>query len=284
MCKNKDCIKQMLWLLALTIPWGLGGFVVHTAFSLSLGTIVYWAAGLLVPLIFYLVQKKGWGSELGGLRGAVHGPVWISLVIVEMVVFWNYLPSIDRIWKTSLVPAAAASFLVLSFFVILAFFLDRWLSLIYVRLKEKNTLAARWLGSAFFSGLIPGTAMISFLGLYYAGGMRLDPFTASFFLMEIFGFVFYGKILLAMMTFGIFLFLSLEGPRGERAVTSVFSAIFWLFLLFIPVVVSSRITGSGLWRAYLDPSYLSVFPYLSDLWLTGLALMGARRLTAWIFR
>lgn len=284
MCKNKDCIKQMLWLLALTIPWGLGGFVVHTAFSLSLGTIVYWAAGLLVPLIFYLVQKKGWGSELGGLRGAVHGPVWISLVIVEMVVFWNYLPSIDRIWKTSPVPAAAAAFLVLSFFVILAFFLDRGLSLIYVRLKEKNTLAAWWLGSAFFSGLIPGTAMISFLGLYYAGGMRLDPFTASFFLMEIFGFVFYGKILLAMMTFGIFLFLSLEGPRGERAVTSVFSAIFWLFLLFIPVVVSSRITGSGLWRAYLDPSYLSVFPYLSDLWLTGLALMGARRLTAWIFR
>lgn len=284
MCKNKDCIKQLLWLLALTIPWGLGGFVVHTAFSLSLGTIVYWAAGLLVPLIFYLVQKKGWGSELGGLRGAVHGPVWISLVIVEMVVFWNYLPSIDRIWKTSPVSAAAASFLVLSFFVILAFFLDRWISLIYVRLKEKNTLAARWLGSAFFSGLIPGTAMISFLGLYYAGGMRLDPFTASFFLMEIFGFVFYGKILLAMITFGVFLFLSLEGPRGERAVTSVFSAIFWLFLLFIPVVVSSRITGSGLWRAYLDPSYLSVFPYLSDLWLTGLALMGARRLTAWIFR
>lgn len=284
MCKNKDCIKQLLWLLALTIPWGLGGFVVHTAFSLSLGTIVYWAAGLLVPLIFYLVQKKGWGSELGGLRGAVHGPVWISLVIVEMVVFWNYLPSIDRIWKTSPVPAAVASFLVLSFFVILAFFLDRGLSLIYVRLKEKNTLAARWLGSAFFSGLIPGTAMISFLGLYYAGGMRLDPFTASFFLMEIFGFVFYGKILLAMMTFGVFLFLSLEGPRGERAVTSIFSAIFWLFLLFIPVVVSSRITGSGLWRAYLDPSYLSVFPYLSDLWLTGLALMGARRLTAWIFR
>lgn len=284
MCKNKDCIKPMLWLLALTIPWGLGGFVVHTAFSLSLGTIVYWAAGLLVPLIFYLVQKKGWGSELGGYRSAVHGPVWISLVIVELVVFWNYLPSIDRIWKISPVPAAAASFLVLSFFVILAFFLDRWISLIYVRLKEKNTLAARWLGSAFFSGLIPGTAMISFLGLYYAGGMRLDPFTASFFLMEIFGFVFYGKILLAMMTFGVFLFLSLEGPRGERAVTSVFSAIFWLFLLFIPVVVSSRITGSGLWRAYLDPSYLSVFPYLSDLWLTGLALMGARRLTAWIFR
>lgn len=52
MLKNKDCIKQLLWMLALTIPWGLGGFVVHTALSLSVGIIAYWAAGLFVPLIF----------------------------------------------------------------------------------------------------------------------------------------------------------------------------------------------------------------------------------------
>ena len=284
MLKNKDCIKQLLWMLALTIPWGLGGFVVHTALSLSAGIIAYWAAGLFVPLIFYLVQRKGWGSELGAVRVAVHVPLWLSLVVVEMVVFWNYLPSIDRMWKSSPAPAGLAAFLALSVYVLLAFFLDRKLAILYGRLKDKNALAAEWLGCAFFSGLIPGTAMISFLGLYYAGGMRLDPFTASFFLMEIFGIVFYGKIFLAMMTFGLFLFLSLEGTKGERAVTSVFSAIFWLFLLFIPVVVSSRITGSGLWRAYLDPSYLSVFPYLSDLWLTGFALMGAKRLTRWIFK
>lgn len=284
MLKNKDCIKQLLWMLALTIPWGLGGFVVHTALSLSAGIIAYWAAGLFVPLIFYLVQRKGWGSELGAVRAAVHVPLWLSFVVVEMVVFWNYLPSIDRMWKSSPAPAGLAAFLALSVFVLLAFFLDRKLAILYGRLKGKNALAAEWLGCAFFSGLIPGTAMISFLGLYYAGGMRLDPFTASFFLMEIFGIVFYGKIFLAMMTFGLFLFLSLEGTKSERAVTSVFSAIFWLFLLFIPVVVSSRITGSGLWRAYLDPSYLSVFPYLSDLWLTGFALMGAKRLTRWIFK
>lgn len=284
MLKNKDCIKQLLWMLALTIPWGLGGFVVHTALSLSTGIIAYWAAGLFVPLIFYLVQRKGWGSELGAVRAAVHVPLWLSFVVVEMVVFWNYLPSIDRMWKSSPAPAGLAAFLALSVFVLLAFFLDRKLAILYGRLKGENALAAEWLGCAFFSGLIPGTAMISFLGLYYAGGMRLDPFTASFFLMEIFGIVFYGKIFLAMMTFGLFLFLSLEGTKGERAVTSVFSAIFWLFLLFIPVVVSSRITGSGLWRAYLDPSYLSVFPYLSDLWLTGFALMGAKRLTRWIFK
>lgn len=47
--------------------------MVHTAFSLSLGTIVYWAAGLLVPLIFYLVQKKGWGSELGAFGAPFTG-------------------------------------------------------------------------------------------------------------------------------------------------------------------------------------------------------------------
>lgn len=71
--------------------------------------------------------------------------------------------------------------------------MDRKLASCYERLKEKNGLAARWLGCAYFSGLIPGTAMISFLALYYAGGMRLDPFTASFFLMEIFGVVFTAK-------------------------------------------------------------------------------------------
>lgn len=284
MLRNKDCMRQLLWLLALTVPWGLGGFVVHTAFSLSAGLTAYWVAGLLVPFIFFLVQKKGWGSELGAARGAVHLPLWISFVIVEMVVFWNYLPVIDGLWKSTPLPIGIGAFVILSAFVSAAFFLDRKLASCYERLKEKNGLAARWLGCAYFSGLIPGTAMISFLALYYAGGMRLDPFTASFFLMEIFGVVFYSKILLAMMTFGIFLFLSLEGKKGERAVTAVFSAVFWMFLLFIPVVISSRITGSGLWRAYLDPSYLSVFPYLSDLWLTGFALMGAMRLTRWIFK
>ncbi|MGN0954132.1 hypothetical protein [Dialister sp.] len=284
MLKNKDLIKQLLWLLALTIPWGLGGFVVHTAFSLSVGLTAYWAAGLLVPFIFYLLQKKGWGSELGPWRAAVHLPVWVSLVIVEMVVFWNYLPRIDREWKTVPALTGIGAFLILSFFVLLSFFLDRKLALLYDSLKRKDSMISLWLGCSFFSGLIPGTAMAAFLGLYYAGGMRLDPFTASFFLMEIFGIVFYGKIFLAMMTFGIFLFLALNGPKAHRAVTSVFSAIFWLFLLFIPVVISSRITGSGLWRAYLDPSYLSVFPYLSDLWLTGLALMGAMKLTGWIFK
>ena len=106
MLKNKDCIKQLLWMLALTIPWGLGGFVVHTALSLSAGIIAYWAAGLFVPLIFYLVQRKGWGSELGAVRAAVHVPLWLSFVVVEMVVFWNYLPSIDRMWKSLLLRRA----------------------------------------------------------------------------------------------------------------------------------------------------------------------------------
>lgn len=284
MLKNKDFIKQILWLLALTVPWGLGGFVVHTAFSLSVGIIAYWVMGLLVPFIFYLVQTKGWGSEFGAARAAAHLPLWLSLVLVEMVVFWNYLPAIDRAWKTTPVPVGIGAFIALSFFIILDFVLVRKVTGLYYSLKEKGGIWSLWLGSSYFSGLIPGTAMAAFLWLYYVGGMRLDPFTASFFLMEIFGFVFYGKIFIAMMTFGIFLFLAQKGEKSHRIVTSVFTAIFWLLLLFIPMVISARITGNGNWRAYLDPSYLSVFPYLSDLWLTGLALMGAENLTAWIFK
>lgn len=68
MFRNKDCMRQLLWLLALTVPWGLGGFVVHTAFSLSAGLTAYWVAGLLVPFIFFLVQKKD-GAVSWGQRG-----------------------------------------------------------------------------------------------------------------------------------------------------------------------------------------------------------------------
>ena len=284
MLKNKPYLKPLLWMIAFTLPWGLGGFIVHTAFSLSAGMILYWVAGLLAPFIFYLVQKEGWGSEGGAARAAAHLAVWPSLVLVEMVAFWKYLPAIDRAWKTMPVPTGLAALVVLSLFIIFSAVLDKKLVELYEGLKEKGGLWSLWLGCSFFTGLIPGTAMISFLWLYYTGGMRLDPFTASFFLLEIFSVVFYGKIFIGMMTFGIFLFLALKGAKAHRIVQSVFTAIFWLFFLFIPMVISLRLTGGGSWRAYMDPSYLSVFPYLSDLWLTGLALMGAEKLTGWIFK
>ena len=63
MIKNKKFIHQLLWLLAGILPWGFGGFLVHTAQSMAVGTLAYWGMGLLVPFLFFLFQRKGYGSE-----------------------------------------------------------------------------------------------------------------------------------------------------------------------------------------------------------------------------
>jgi len=281
---NRSALYQALWLLALTIPWPLAGTFVHTPASLMIGISAYWGMGLLVPFLFYLFQQRGWGSEPGAIRAAVHLPLWISVVLAQIAVFYNYLPRIQGSLRENFLPVTIGAFFILSFCILGAAFLDRMLAILYGRLKEKGGLWAKWLGSACLTGLIPGTAIISFLGLFYTGGMRLDPFMASVFLMEIFNIIFYAKIFLAMMTFGLFVFFAGEGKKSGRITNSVFSAIFWMFLLFIPIVISDRITSTGAWRSYFDPSYISMFPYLSDLWLTGLALMGGERITKWIFR
>lgn len=53
---------------------------------------------------------------------------------------------------------------------------------------------------------------------------------------------------------------------------TIFTAVFWLMLAFIPFIISTHLPSTGSWRAYGDPSYLSIFPYLSDLWLTGFSI------------
>lgn len=161
--------------------------------------------------------------------------------------------------------------------------LDYLLPALYEKLSEKGACRKVWLGAAYFSGLIPGFAILSFLGLYYANGMRLDPFTASFFLLEVFSFVFYGKIILGMMTFGIYLFLALSGTKGRRITVCAFSGIFWLMLLYIPMVISLHLPQAS-WQVYMDPSYLPMIPFVSDLWLTGIAIWGGKKVTEWIFR
>ena len=216
MIKNKKFIHQLLWLLAGILPWGFGGFLVHTAQSMAVGTLAYWGMGLLVPFLFFLFQRKGYGSEWGALRAAVHLPLWISFIILQMVIFWSYLPMADKAFKESPIPISIAFFVVLTLFTVAAIVLDYVLPSLYEKLSEKGACRKVWLGAAYFSGLIPGFAILSFLGLYYANGMRLDPFTASFFLLEVFSFVFYGKIILGMMTFGIYLFLALSGTKGRR--------------------------------------------------------------------
>ena len=283
MIKNKNFIHQLLWLLAGILPWGIGGFLVHTAQSMAVGTLAYWGMGLLVPFLFFLFQQKGYGSEWGGLRAAVHLPLWISFVLVQMVIFWSYLPMADKAFKESPIPISIGFVVVITLFAVTAIVLDYVLPAFYEKVAAKGEYRKSLLGAVYFSGLIPGFAILSFLGLYYANGMRLDPLTASFFLLEVFSFVFYGKIILGMMTCGIYLFLALSGTKGRRITVCAFSGIFWLMLLYIPMVISLRLPQAG-WQVYMDPSYLPMIPFLSDLWLMGIALFGGEKVTAWIFK
>lgn len=283
MIKDKKFIHQLLWLLAGILPWGFGGFLVHTAQSMAVGTLAYWGMGLLVPFLFFLFQKKGYGSEWGALRAAVHLPLWISFIILQMVIFWSYLPMADKAFKESPILISIAFFAVLTLFAGAAIVLDYVLSALYEKVATKGEYRKSLLGAVYFSGLIPGFAILSFLGLYYANGMRLDPFTAIFFLMEVFGFVFCGKILLGMMTCGIYLFRALSGTKGRRITACAFSGIFWLMLLYIPMVISLHLRQAS-WQVYMDPAYLPMIPFLSDLWLMGIAIWGGKKVTEWIFR
>lgn len=282
--KNKECLKQWLWMLALVLPWGIGGFVMHTAASLSAGMLLYWGTGLVIPILFFLFQRKGWGSELGAYRAATHCIWWLSFLFVEMTLFWNYLPVIDGAFKANKIPVSIAVALAMALFVTVVLVLDYVTVRVYQHIKAKGGLWASWAGLVFVSGLIPGLALTSFLALYAAGGMRLDPFTASFFLMEIFSFFFYGKIVLAMVAFGVYLFFALEGSKGQRITQVIFSAIFWIMVAYIPFVISLHMPGTANWRAYLDPSYLSIFPILSDMWMMGLSLFAGQAVTKWIFK
>lgn len=283
MIKNKKFIHQLLWVLAGILPWGFGGFLVHTAEAMAVGTLAYWGMGLLVPFLFFLFQRKGYGSEWGALRAAVHLPLWISFIILQMVIFWSYLPMADKAFKESPIPISIAFFIVLTLFAGAAIMLDYVLPSFYEKISEKGACRKVWLGAAYFSGLIPGFAILSFLGFYYANGMRLDPFTALFFLMEVFGFVFCGKIILGMMTCGIYLFRALSGTKGRRITVCAFSGIFWLMLLYIPMVVSLHLRQAS-WQVYMVPACLPMIPFLSDLWLMGIAIWGGKKVTEWIFR
>ena len=53
--------------------------------------------------------------------------------------------------------------------------------------------------------------------------------------------------------------------------------------MFIPFVISIRMPWEGNWRAYLDPAYFSMFPFISDMWVLAIALWSGQKITQWIF-
>lgn len=284
MIRHKEWIKPFLWYGALTLPWALGGYTVHSAASISTGLLLYWVMGLLAPLFYYFLQKKGFGAELGTGRAAVHIPLWMSMVVVQMVLFWAKMPEMDWLWGKYPIGAVAVLFVALWVSLGIVSFFDWKMVEWYEKLKKKGKFLSLWLSSSFLIGWIPGVTILSFLWLYYSDNMRLDGFISIMFLFQVLAYVFFGKIVIAMAVFGIFVYFALEGEKKKRIVNVIFAGVFWLMLLYIPVVISIRLTEMAPWRFYLDPAYFSAFPFLSDLWLTGLSLLGARKLTDWIFK
>ena len=64
----------------------------------------------------------------------------------------------------------------------------------------------------------------------------------------------------------------------------VFTALFYLMLIYIPIIISLRLPMAGEWRAYADPAYISLFPVLSDLWSVGLSMIIGGYVAKWIFK
>ena len=91
------------------------------------------------------------------------------------------------------------------------------------------------------------------------------------------------KLYLCQLTLGIRDIEALRGTKYLRITVCAFSGIFWLMLLYIPMVISLHLPQAS-WQVYMDPSYLPMIPFVSDLWLTGIAIWGGKKVTEWIFR
>lgn len=96
--------------------------------------------------------------------------------------------------------------------------------------------------------------------------------------------IFFLKIFLAMASFAVYLYFALSGTKGRRATQVVFTALFYLMLIYIPIIISLRLPMAGEWRAYADPAYISLFPVLSDLWSVGLSMIIGGYVAKWIFK
>ena len=96
---------------------------------------------------------------------------------------------------------------------------------------------------------------------------------------------FFLKIFLAMASFAVLsVFLLCQGQKEDGQHQVVFTALFYLMLIYIPIIISLRLPMAGKWRAYADPAYISLFPVLSDLWSVGLSIIIGGYVVKWIFK
>lgn len=280
MGKLHDFLRQALWMAVFAIPIPAGAFAVHSAASLLAGFASFAVLAALVPVFYFAIQKAGFGAAYGARRGAVHLPVSVSVSALFLLFSWFLLTEEEALWKSlGMVPVTALAVAVMAAVVILMLALDYAFLRFYDGICGEKKRA--WLALSFFLGLIPGVVLLSLLVLSLTGIDR----GAVFFLFITTGltWVLFLKIILAMTGISLYLYFAAKGTRTRRMLQVFFTAVLWLILLYIPIVISLRIPAAGAWRTYFDPAYLSIVPFLSDLWLTGLSYLGGRKITDWIY-
>jgi hypothetical protein len=283
MTNRKEWLIQILWLSVPVIPWMTAGWLVHSYSAIAAGVGLYWLAGLLAPLIYFLVQRKGPGAEYGGTRALVHFFLWPAFAVLEAGIWMNVLLPMDHLWKVSPAGTAAGIFFLTWALLLLAVACDYGAVILYDRLRARKLLV-QWLGCAFLIGIVPGALVAAIYAGAHLNGLMLDPFSLMMLVGEIVSVAFYLKIVLAMIVFGTFLFLTAGGTKAKRAVQVIFTAVFWLFLYFAPSILASRAAMAQGGNAGAYASLLTMLPLLSDLWMAGLSVWGGCQVTKWIFR
>lgn len=275
--------KRFLWLLALSIPPGIAGFILNTLYSFLWGIIGFVLCGLAGPFIYYLIKREDLGGSEGPYHGAAHLAAWSALSVFLLMAVWYFLDVFQEIWEKGMV-FAALSIPVMATAVFISMLLDDIVARAYVSLRRKNKNIAHWLACCYFIGLLPAAVIVAVLFIYFRQGTQLDPYTALFFVSAVLEKSFLLKIFLAMVSFAIYLYFALDGTKGKRVTQVIFTALIYLMLIYIPIIVSLRLPIEGEWRAYADPAYISLFPVLSDLWSVGLAMSIGGHVAKWIFK
>lgn len=280
MNNRMQLLKLIMLFLGGIMPIPVVGYILHTPKTLIIAFFSFLFIGLLMPFFWYLVQKEEYDGLSKKLKAIVHIVLWLGFMPVISAYIWYYLPWISLGGTFLTIGIVLGMALHIIFITWLVHLISRWYQ--WIR-DTQSPFIKLWSSCCFLIGFIPGMAIISLFSLYIMGGTHLDPLTGAYILMVNMWYVLYIKIFIAMITIAVYVFFALTGTKGYRAIRVIFTALFWLTFMFIPMVVSIRIPWEGGWRTYFDPSYLAMFPFLSDLWVNVLSLWGSKKVTNWIF-
>ena len=273
---TKEEVRRLLWMAALIVPIPAGAYAVHTADSITVAGASFFLLALIVPCL--------WLSLSGGensVRAAAHAVCAPTCVIPFLLSVSAFLMHEKMTAESRLLFHGAAALFSMLAVLAMIFLLDEICRKLYRRLQKKSRAVVEWLVFAFFYGTIPAVilfslAVVGFSGFAYA-------YASFLILVSVMIHVLYLKIFLAMAAVALYLFLGTRGNKWVRLTRAAFTGFFWLILVWIPMLVSDSMETYAAWRLYADPSYLVIFPILSDLWLSAASLWAGRKVTNWIF-